>query len=537
LLLGAILGSARVRAEPHAAADIASRCGHLPLALRIAADRAASNPRLVLSDLAGQLAVGDRLDMLDAGKDDATAIRAVFSWSWKAMAPGAARMFRLLGLHTGPDIGVPAAAAVAGIDNGEAGRLLGQLAGAHLIEESLPGRYRLHDLLRAYAAERLQADENPESRRSALRRMLIWYLHSADHADGLLVPGRRHAPIGPEPPGCEPLAPSGYEQALAWCDAEYANLTAAVRLAAETGQDDITWKFPVAMRGFFDLRRLWADWLACATAGVAAARRCGDRGGQAWALDCLGHANSGLSRLEEALTCYLRARDIRREIKDQWGENANSMNNIGCTYMDLGRFSLALDCFKRVLATSRAGSSRYLETLALLNLGQTHAGLGHGSEALACSRQALKIARETRDQHAERTALSDIARTYRAMRNQGQALIWYRQALTACRMAGDRHGEAEILRDLGDLSGAAGRHEAARQSWRQALAIADDLGDAAAAAAIRSRLERREPGRKNGIGFAVIEPAAPEPRDGGGQVPARPEPVSSPFADWRAGSG
>jgi hypothetical protein len=319
LLLGTILGVARVRAEPQAAADIAARCGHLPLALRIAANRAVGNPYLELSDLAGQLAADDRLDMLDAGEDDATTIRTVFSWSYKAMALGAARMFRLLGLHTGPDIGVPAAAALAGTGEAEARRLLGLLAGAHLIEESLPGRYRLHDLLRAYAAELLQADENPEGRRSALRRMLTWYLHTADRADGLLVPGRRHAPIGSAPPGCEPLAPSGYGQALAWCDAEYANLTAAVRLAAETGQDDITWKFPVAMRGFFDLRRLWADWLACATTAVAPARRCGDRGGQAWALDCLGHANSGLGRLEEALGHYLQARDIRRETGDRQG--------------------------------------------------------------------------------------------------------------------------------------------------------------------------------------------------------------------------
>jgi tetratricopeptide (TPR) repeat protein len=247
------------------------------------------------------------------------------------------------------------------------------------------------------------------------------------------------------------------------------------------------------MRGFFDLRRLWADWLACATVAVAAARRCDDRDGQAWVLDCLGHANSGLGRLDEALGCYLQARDIRRETSDRWGEDANSMNNIGCTYVDMGEFGLALDCFKQVLATSRGGGSKYLETLALINLGQAHAGLGQGGEALACSRQALKIARETGYQQAERTALGDIARTYRAMRYPGKARIWYRQALAACRQAGDRHGEAEILRDLGDLSDATGHHETAHRSWRRALAIADDLGDASVAAAIRGRLERHGP--------------------------------------------
>jgi DNA-binding SARP family transcriptional activator len=491
LLLAAVLGTARVRAEPQAAADISARCSRLPLALRIAADRAASSPLLALSDLAGQLAAADRLDVLDAGEDDTTTIRAVFSWSYKTLAPGAARMFRLLGLHAGPDFGVPAAAALAGTGQAEAGRLLGLLASAHLIEEPLPGRYRLHDLLLAYAAEQAQAGETPESLRSALRRMLTLYLRTADRADGLLVPGRRHAPVGPAPPACEPLALTGYEQALAWCDAEYANLTAAVRLAAGTGNDDLAWKLPVAMQGFFDLRRFWDDWLACATIGVAAARSCGDPAGQAWALDCLGHAASGLGRLEDALDCYLKARAIRRETGDRWGESANSINNIGCTYGDLGRFDLALSCFQQVLTIARADGSRYLECLALVNLGETYAGLGQASDALACSRQAVEVAREIGHQRVERTALSDVARTYRAMRYPGKARIWYRQALAACRQAGDRHGEAEALRDLGDLSEANGRHAAARQSWRQALAIASELGDTGVAAAIRDRLEDR----------------------------------------------
>ncbi len=493
-LLAAVLGPARVCAEPQAAEEISARCSLLPLALRIAADRAASSPRLALSDLAGQLAAArDRLDVLDAGEDDATAIRAVFSWSYKTLAAGAARMFRLLGLHTGPDISSPAAAALAGTGEAEARRLLELLAGAHLVEESLPGRYRLHDLLRAYAAEQAQADETPESRRSALRRMLTWYLHTADRADGLLVPGRRHPPAAPAPQGCEPLALTGYEHALAWCDAEYTNLTAAVRLAAGTGHDDLAWKYPVAMRGFFDLRRPWADWLACASIGVAAARRCGDRSGQAWALDCLGHASSGLGRLEDALDCYLQARDLRRETGDRWGVSANSMNNIGCTYLDMGKFDLALDCFQQVLATARAGVSRYLETLALSNLGQAYAGLGRASEALACSRQAIEAAHEIGYPHAERMAMSDLARTYRALRNPGKARSCYRQALAVCRQAGDRHGEAETLRDLGDLSGATGRPETAHQLWRQALVIADDLGDTGIATAIRSRLDRRGP--------------------------------------------
>ena len=491
LLLGRILGPERVRAEPRAAADISVRCGHLPLALRIAADRAASRPCLTLADMAGQLAAThDRLDVLDDGEDDATAMRAVFSWSYRALAPRTARMFRLLGLHTGPDISVPAAAALAATSAAEAVRQLELLSGVHLIDEARPGRYRLHDLLRAYAAEQVRAGESREGCRSALRRLLLWYLHTADNADRSLVPGRRHVPLGPAPPGCEPLSFTGYEQALAWCDAEHANLTAAIRLAAGTGHDDVAWKFPVAMRGSFGLRRSGADWLACASIGVAAARRAGDRGGQAWALDCLGHAYSGLGKFEDALDCYLEARSIRRETGDRWGESANSMNNLGCTYLELRRFDLALDCFHEVLAASRRASSKYVESLALTNLGQTYIRLDRAGDALACSRQALDVAREIGYRQVEGTALSDLGAIYRAMRQPGKARDCYRQALAVHRHAGDQHGEAETLRDIGDLSGAAGHVDAARRSWRRALAILEDLGDARAAAAIRDRLER-----------------------------------------------
>jgi DNA-binding SARP family transcriptional activator len=492
-LLGNVLGNERVRAEQQAAADIAARCGLLPLALRVAAERAASRPRMALADLARQLAdARARLDVLDIGEEDATALRAVFSWSYTALAAETARMFRLLGLHTGPDISLHAAAALAAADEAQAERLLELLAAAHLIEEIGPARYRLHDLLHVYAAEQACADESAESREAALRRMLVWYLHTADNADELLVPGRRHAPAGPAPPGCEPLAWRGYEQALNWCDAEQANLAAAVRLAAETGHNDVAWKLPVALRGFLDLRRPWPVWLGCATTGVAAARRAGDRSGQAWALDCLGHASAGLGRLEDALDCYREAQHIRREIGDQWGERANSMTNLGCTYLDLCRLDLALDCFQQVLAASRTAGNRYVECLALINLGQTYSRLKLLDDALACSLRALAAAREIGYRQAEGIVASQVAATYRAMSQPDKAQRCFQQALAIRRQARDRHGEAETLRDLGDLFSSTGHISGALPFWRQGLAIAQDLGDQHAAAALHTRLERAD---------------------------------------------
>jgi DNA-binding SARP family transcriptional activator len=491
LLLDQVLGHDRVRAEPQAAADISARCGLLPLALRIAADRAARYISMPLADLADQLAAEHaRLDVLDAG-EDATALRAVFSWSYTALPPEAARMFRLLGLHTGPDISVPAAAALIAADEPETGRLLELLAGTHLIEESASVRYRLHDLLRVYAAELSRRDESGEDRGSALRRMLMWYLRTADHADGLLVPGRRRPPSGPAPPGCEPLVHASYEQALAWCESEQANLIAAVRLAAETGHDDIAWRSLVAMRGLRALQGSRVEWLACAGIGVTAARRAGDLVGQAWALDFLGHACSALGRFEEALDCYQRARSIRHETGDRWGESASSTNNLGCAYLDLRRFEEALDCFQQVLTASRGAGNRHTEVLALGNLGVAYSKLSRFSEALASFSRTVDIARETGYRQAEGNALSNIGDTYRAMRRPGMARQYYRQALAVCRQAGDRRLEAETLCDLGDLSAGAGHIDAARQSWRLGLVIAEDLGDPRRVAGIRGRLERR----------------------------------------------
>jgi hypothetical protein len=197
LLLCQAIGAGRVKAQPAAAARVASLCGHLPLALRIAADRAAARRHMTLSDLATQLAAErGRLDVLTTGADDHhTDVRSVFSWSYRALPDGAARMFRLLGLYRGLDISAAAAAALTALPVAAAQRLLDLLADVHLIVEDRPGRYRLHDLLRIYAAERARADESPRDRGDAVHRLLSWYLHSGE-AETLRLLGKARQPAG-----------------------------------------------------------------------------------------------------------------------------------------------------------------------------------------------------------------------------------------------------------------------------------------------------------------------------------------------------
>jgi tetratricopeptide (TPR) repeat protein/transcriptional regulator with XRE-family HTH domain len=482
LLLQRILGPARVDAEPMAAAEIAQRCAGLPLALRIAADRAATHPHLTLADLADQLAAEhDRLDVLTSDGDEAAAVRTVFSWSYTALPADAARMFRVLGLHPGMEISIHAAATLAALRIAPAGRLLDVLAGVHLLEETAPGRYRFHDLVRAYAAERAQADEPPLARGAAIGRLVAWYLHTADAADRVLMPGRRYVPLDAPPPHCHSLRFTSYEQALAWCDAEQPNLVAVAGQAAESGQDDSAWKLAAALWSFFCLRRPLADWITTSRIGLAAARRTGNRRAEARALNGLGTAYFCLRRFEDSLNCFREALGIPGETGDDvWGEGI-ILNNLGELYWELSRLDDALACHQQALALFLRAGDRRGEGITLDNLGTTYRKLGRPADALTCHQQALVLFREAGDRRGEGMALNNLGETCRELGQPDDAIDHYRQSLNIRRQAGDRQGEAITLQDLGNALCYAGQPEAAQSYRRRALAIFEELGDPQAA--------------------------------------------------------
>jgi hypothetical protein len=302
MLLRQIIGAVRVDAALHVAADLARQCAYLPLALRIAAERVASHPCSTLADLSEELAnERDPLDMLFTGEDDTTAVRAVLSWSYQALPPETARMFRLLGLHAGPDISLPAAAALAGTTTAQARQLLDRLTGEHLLEETGRDRYRFHDLLRLYAAERAMTEETDHDRDNAVRRLLAWYLYTADAAGRILTSQWRCVPL--DSPGADflPLTFTTHHQALEWCEAERANLVAATRHAAECGQHVIAWKLPAVLWGFFAMRAYWADWITTHEIGLAATHYLHDRHGAAWIANNLGDGYRGLKRFDDAI--------------------------------------------------------------------------------------------------------------------------------------------------------------------------------------------------------------------------------------------
>ncbi|MBY8852552.1 SARP family transcriptional regulator, partial [Saccharothrix sp. MB29] len=210
-----------VPADDDALATLAAQCAGLPLALAIAAGRAARHRGFPLDVLVDELRTQSRrLDALDTG-DPYTTVRAVFSWSYRALSVSARRLFRLLVLPTGADLALPAAASLAGLPVGPTRALLGELTGANLLEEHLPGRFRCHDLLREYAAERLLEEEPVESRDAAARRLFDSYLRTAAAIDAILNPHRLRVALPPPEPGVTAAEPADYRQALAWCAAEH----------------------------------------------------------------------------------------------------------------------------------------------------------------------------------------------------------------------------------------------------------------------------------------------------------------------------
>ncbi|MFI5781203.1 ATP-binding protein [Nocardia sp. NPDC051570] len=273
VLLRQVIGG-RAAAEPAAVATVACRCAFLPLALRIAAVRIAAYPHRTIADLADDLAAEhERLDVLSAGDVTELEVRGVFSWSYQALSSDSARMFRLLGLHPGTAFGVGAAAALAGVTESDAQRELDNLVTAHLVEETGRNRYRLHDLLRVYAAELVRKEDLDAEHAAAVRRLVDWYLASVDAAMQTIAPQRPRISLPTPIDGVTPMRFNGdYDSALRWCDTELSSIVGVTRLAADKRLYDHAWRLPVRAIYYFLLRCPWDEWIVMHEIAIEAAQ-------------------------------------------------------------------------------------------------------------------------------------------------------------------------------------------------------------------------------------------------------------------------
>ena len=473
-MLATRLGAARASAEPAGVDRIAGLCACLPLALAVAAARAAARPGFPLAGLADELAdSAGRMDALDAG-EPGSGVRAVFSWSTRQLTSEAARMFRLLGIHSGPDISIPAAASLAAIAEADARIMLGELARAHLIAEHLPGRYAVHDLLRAYAAEQARHTDSDTDRHEAIGRVLDHYLHTAASATRLLKPSKEPLVLAPLRPGATAGQSTDRRQALAWFQAEHQVLLVALTFAAESGYDSHAWQLPWAIEPFLRARGYWPELAATQRTALTAATRLGDTAAQALAGRLLAMACTELGDHDQARRHLASSLTLYQRLGNPLGE-ANVHQGLGLLADRQGRYADALGHAEQALHLYQSIGDKANEAEALNNVGWTSGHLGDYQQARAVCRQALTLCAEVGNHWAEGFAWASLGYAEQHLGNHAEAAACYQRSLNIFRDSGDRFIEARTLTLFGDARQAASELALAREAWQQALAILEDL--------------------------------------------------------------
>ena len=484
-----VVGEERPAAEPEATAELLDACAGLPLAIRICAARLATRSGWTVQAMADRLRdVHRRLDEMRAGD---LAVRASFQVSFASLPASTdargidpARAFCLLGLWRGPGISAAAAAALFGVPQYSAEDALEVLVDTHLLESTAPDRYRFHDLLRVYAAERAEADLSAAERDAAVTRLLEWYMQSADAAATAMLPHRYNIPLDSAGADLPPLGFAAAEEALAWYDSESANLVAATRQAAASGRHEIAWRLPAPLFIIFNSRGNWADCIATHRVALASARQAGNRRGEAWVLNNLGDA-LGVTGDPDGIGCLESSLAIRREIGDRMGE-AQAANNVADAYLMLGRTNEALELYRRALELNREIAYRYGEGVSLVNVGWALLDLDRAEEAIDYLQRARHTFAEIDYVDGTGYALHILGRCYLSLRRDAEALACLLEALTSHQASGNRRRQAATLTSLGTAQSRVGLAAEACESWAQATAIFTELGDSAEVDMVRA---------------------------------------------------
>ncbi|MER6535765.1 BTAD domain-containing putative transcriptional regulator [Streptomyces sp900105755] len=482
-LLAHRLGEARVEREEHAVAEIISLCERLPLALAIVSARAALNPGYPLSAIADELRVSH--GSLDAfsGEPPLADARCVFSWSYQALTPEAARLFRLLALHPGPDCSVAAAASLTATRPRQVRTHLTELVRAHLLFENEPGRFSSHSLLRAYAAELIDELDTSDVAAAATTRVLDHYLHSAHAAETVLAPHRERITLRRHAVHTLPERFPNQRAAADWFDRERPVLLAAVEQAVRRGDGTFGWQLASVLELYLDRNGRWQQQRTVQSTAVTAAQRGGDLLGQAHGHRALGFALSRLEQWEGAGEHLERALHLFEELGDTHGQarvhrygafvanqhglhgdalehyrlaqelyrsaghingEASVHNEVGWTYLLMGEYDKAIDECSRSLGIHQKTGDPNGEAAAWDSLGVTHHRLGHYERALGSFRHALELYRRFRDFYLEADTLVHIADTHLALGQADSAGRTLRQALNILEAIG--HPAAEGVR-------------------------------------------------------------------------------------------
>ncbi len=456
-LLARRLGHDRTGAEPEAAEEVLDRCARLPLALAIVAARAAVRPEHPLAAFAERL----RDDRGLAG------VREIFAWSYRTLGPGAARLFRLIGLHPGPDIGDEAAASLAAVPVAEARSALAELTRAHLLSEQAPGRYTRHDLLESYAVELVHRHDSAAERRAATLRVLGHYAGTARAAAALVSPDRGGASTAPF---------TSADEAVAWFVAELPVLLAAVEVAEHAGFDRQVCQLAAPLFVFLHRRGLWHERAAVQRAALAAAERLGDPRE-------LLRAHLSLAVAAADLRWYDEARDHVDRAWELAGDDGDRALVLHCRSLVAaieGRCAPALSAAARARDHYRAAGNSVGYAMALTDVGWYLGRLGPQEPAAAMLEEALSRHEADGNVPYQAHTWSCLGDIHLRAGDRARSIDCYGRALDLFRRTGDRYAEATTLAQAGAGWYASGDLEAARDAWRQARRLLDHLDPAAA---------------------------------------------------------
>ena len=512
-LLAAILGRDRLAAEPGAAEDLATLCGHLPLALRIVAANLLASPARPISEIVAELTKGDRLAQLEV--DEGPAVSASFDLSYQRLAGPAARLFRLLSLVPGPHFAAGAVAALAAVTGEEAERLLSHLHAMQLIQLAAPRRYRFHSLVRLFASERSRMTDSEADRDAAISRLGAYYLAGTAAATRHLGAGGLRLPDMVAQAGDD--APAAGPQSLAWLDDERPNVVALVRLAStEPAHWPLAWELVNRLHMYFDARRHVADGFAVVEAGLAAAlsagnrlaeaamrasratgyrnqgryrhaaeeyalalrasRDCGWRAGEASILGDIAWVREELDPPAQAIENYQRALRAYAAIGDSFGEASVLTKFGGNLLWKLGRLEEASECLARALALHERAGSRLRAAACRANLGNVVHEMGRFDQALALFTEALAVHQELGARAGEAIDLCDLGGVHRDLGRFDESLDYGLRALELSRDIGDQRVEAECLNALADYHVRTGSPDRAAECARRARQITRDTG-------------------------------------------------------------
>lgn len=486
-LLGKLLGEGRTGA-PRAVDELARLCARLPLALRIAAANLAGRPGQTIAGYLDELR-HDRLAELAVEGDPHAAVQVAFGRSYRRLAADRRRLFRLLGLAPGPDVSVPAAAALAGISRERTWRLLDGLVAAHLVEPRGPGRFGMHDLLREYAHEQALQEDPPGQRTAAVRRLYDWYLRAADAAAAMLFPDklRLPGPAGRRESAVPPAELDGPASALAWLEAERLNLVAAVQHAAAHGPHPAAWRLADALRGYLWLRRHTSDWLLVARAGLTAAGSAGDLHAQAACRLSLGDVHQAIGHYRPAIRHYTAALTLARQTG--WANlEAVCLAELGMVHWWSGDLqeaaawdSLALDRYGQI---GKRGS----QATVLVNYSLAARNMGRLREAARRQRRALALHRRLGSPQGMANALGHLGVTLHDLGRLDRAHQRLTNALTLYDQVGDRFGQTWVRCALAGVHRDCGRHDQALEAAESALRLAGEIAHRSVQAAAHSTL-------------------------------------------------